>query len=143
MNKLKKYKNGSSKQNELTVYIICGNRQMVQRQVKATKKFLYNKDTYVIKPSCIFLKIIDGKLKSISIYREGNPNPYDFKILKGIFKHNTGLKEDELNDLYGEDLYNMLVKVQTPNKMFYMLIIETLVLALTICCFFKIWFLGM
>ena len=141
--KLNKYKNGNSKRNELTVYIVCGNRQIVQRQVKATKKFLYEKDTYIIKPSCIFLKNIDGKLKAISVYREGNPNPYNFKTLKGLFIQNTGLKEDELNDLYGEDLYNMLVKVQTPNKMMYMLIIETIVLFLTVFCFYKVWFLGM
>ena len=155
--------NDESLDKEFTAYIIRGNRQVIEREIKASRRFKIGDDTYVIKSDCIFIKKIDNKLKSISVYTEGNPNPHNFikaendinipkyKITKdketGIEKRvrdgkellvkkgepvpNLGLSEDELNDLYGGDMFNILIEGQQEDKMNYALLL--IVLNLVIC----------
>lgn len=134
--KFAKYKTKSSKPCEITALIVLGNRQIIKRKVKASKKFEYEGETYVIKPKAIFNKVMDGKLKAISFYRQGNPNPYDFT------KTNVGLSSNELKKLYGEDIYNMLVKVNTTNKLLYMFLITLFILILNVMLVVKILILG-
>jgi len=148
---------------EFTAYIVRGNRQIIEREVKASRKFKIGDDTYIIKSNCIFLKKINGILKSISIYRESNPNPYNFEIAikdvygkkykiitdkkTGVEKRikrdkfllakkgqpipNLGLSEDELNNLYGGEMFNILIEGQQEDKMDYALLL--IILNLIIC----------
>jgi len=126
---------GSTTENEITAYIIRNNNQLVERKIKATKKFSYGKGTYIIKSDCVYRKTINRKLQGVIVYREGNPNPYNFDTLP-----NLGLKAKELSRIYGEDLFYMLVKIQSENRMFYMLMIHVAVMFMTALMFFKIWF---
>lgn len=129
-----KKSSGNTRQNEFTAFIIKNNNQVIERKIKASKKFMYLKETYIIMRKCIFLKVINGKLQSLSIYREGNPKPYDF------VSENRGLTKKELSKIYGEDLFNMLVKIQSENKMLHMLLIQVAILFMTALMFFKVWF---
>lgn len=104
-----------SRETFFTAYIMKGNRQTLKILVKNSKKFMMGKDTYFIKRNCIFTKIIHGKLESVSYYSEGNPNPHNFR------EKNTGLTYAEFDELYGEDLYEMLIKLQKDTKMNYLL----------------------
>lgn len=104
-----------SKENYFTAYIMKGSRQILKVNIKASKKFTIDRDTYYIKRCCIITKILNGKLESICYYSEGNPNPHDFKNI------NTGLSYDEFNELYGEDLYDMLVRLQRDTKTIYLI----------------------
>jgi hypothetical protein len=79
-NKKEKYVKGSAIDHEFTAYIIRGNRQVIERQVNASRKFRIGDDTYMIKQDCIFLKNIEGYLQSVSVYTEGNPYPHHFKL---------------------------------------------------------------
>lgn len=157
-------KNDESLDKEFIAIIIRGNRQVIEREVKASRKFKIGDDTYIIKSECIFLKKIEGVLKSISVYREGNPNPYSFDIAKenvylqkykvvkdkktGVEKKvkgkkilyankgdiipNTGLSTDELCDIYGGDMFNILIEGQQEDKMSYslLLIVANLILCI-------------
>lgn len=156
-------KKDESLDKEFTAYIIRGNRQIIEREVKASRKFKIGDDTYIIKSNCIFLKKIDNILKSISVYREGNPKPYSFDVAKkDIYKQtykvvkdkktgiekmektekkliakkgsvipNKGLSTDELCDIYGGDMFNILIEGQQEDKMNYSLL---LILANLILC---------
>lgn len=107
-------------------YIIKGNRQITKRESTASKRFRVGDNTYIVRDDCIFYKNIDGKLQTVSYYREGNPNPYNFK------DDNTGLTPEELDSYYAEDFYNILVDAQPPNRgvIMFVLSIFSLMIAL-------------
>jgi hypothetical protein len=109
-----------------TAYIIKGNRQVVSRQVSASKRFRVDEDTYVIKENCIFLKMIDGRMQSVAYYREGNPNPYTFQDL------NKGLTPIELDRMYADDFYHIITNMQITNRALYILIVVLINLCLCI-----------
>jgi hypothetical protein len=113
-----------------TAHIIKGNRQVVKREVTASKRFKVDEEMYFIRPECIFLKNIDGELRSVSYYREGNPNPYNFQEV------NLGIKADELDRLFAEDFYNIIVDLQPKNRIIYLLFI--CIINLAICVVFDI-----
>lgn len=125
----------TTKDNYFIAYIMRGNKQMLRVNVKASKRFIVNQDTYIIKKDCIFTRINKGKIESISFYSEGNPNPYDFKTI------NEGLGYDEFNVLYGEDLYDMLVKLQRNMKMFYLFILYIFVMVMSIMTLISVFFI--
>lgn len=109
-----------------TAYIIKGNRQVARREVTASKRFRVDEETYYIKPECIFLKNIDGFLRSVSYYREGNPNPYDFK------KDNTGLTAKELDRIFAEDFFFIVTDLRPDTRMKYVLFVCAINTALAI-----------
>lgn len=120
MSKKKKIDKDEIKEKSFVAYIIKGNRQVIKREVVASKRFRVDDDTYIVKDSCIFYKNIDGILRSVSYYREGNPNPYIFK-----FK-NRGISEtdedNELNEFYEKDFYNILAKIKPFSRVVYIYI---------------------
>jgi hypothetical protein len=109
-----------------TAYIVKGNRQVVKREVIASKRFRVDEETYFIKPDCIFLKNIDGVLKSVSYYKEGNPNPYSFE---GV---NDGITPAELDRVFAEDFYHIVTNLQPMNRMMYVLVVVVLIFGLSI-----------
>lgn len=109
-----------------TAYIIKGNRQIVKREVIASKRFRVDEETYIIRPEAIFLKNIDGMLKSVSYYKEGNPNPYTFE------GENIGIKAEELDRIFAEDFYHIVTNLQPKNKMMYLLVLAIINLSLII-----------
>jgi len=109
-----------------TAYIFKGNRQVVKRTVIASKRFKVDDETYVIKPNCIFLKNVDGFLRPVSYYREGNPNPYDFTT------NNSGLTAVELDRLYAEDFYHIVTALQPENRMKYVLLVSACTMAMSV-----------
>jgi hypothetical protein len=109
-----------------TAYIVKGNRQVVSRMVTASKRFRVEEDTYVIRENCIFLKMIEGKMQSVAYYREGNPNPYDFKTL------NQGLTPNELDRMYADDFFHIVTDMSVTNRMLYVLIIAIINMSLII-----------
>ena len=108
-----------------TAFIIKGNRQVIRREVTASKRFRVDEETYIIRPECIFLKNVDGVLRSVSYYREGNPNPYNFK------DENLGIKPDELDRIFAEDFYHIVTNLQPENRMKYILFVVAGTLGLT------------
>ena len=130
--KKRQYQAEDAEDQSFTAYIIRGNRQVVRREVIATKRFKVDDDTYVIKPQCIFLKNIGGMLQSVSYYREGNPNPYDFK------KENTGLEANELDRIFAEDFFHIITDLQLESKAVYLLFIVLLNLGLCIAMAVKV-----
>lgn len=130
--KKRQYRSEDADDQSFTAYIIRGNRQVVKRQVSATKRFKVDDDTYVIKPQCIFLKNIDGSLQSVSYYREGNPNPYDFKM------ENNGLTNDELDRIFAEDFFHIITELQLESKQIYLLLIVLVNLGLCISMAVKV-----
>lgn len=109
-----------------TAYIVKGNRQVIRREVIASKRFRVDEETYVIRPECIFLKNVDGILRSVSYYREGNPNPYNFK------EENLGIKAVELDRIFAEDFYHIITNLQPENRMKYVLFVVAATLGLSI-----------
>ena len=109
-----------------TAFIIKGNRQVIRREVIASKRFRVDEETYVIRPECIFLKNVDGILRSVSYYREGNPNPYNFK------DENLGIKADELDRIFAEDFYHIVTNLQPENRMKYVLFVVAATLGLSV-----------
>ena len=130
--KERKYKSRDVEEKHFTAYVIKGNRQVVSRQVRASKRFLVDRDTYIIRPECIFMKVFDGNLKSVAFYREGNPNPYNFKTA------NRGLSSTELDRVFSEDFFNIVVMLQRDNKMTYMLIVVVLTLVMAMVTMVKV-----
>jgi hypothetical protein len=125
----------TTKDNYFTAYIMRGNKQMLKVNVKASKRFIVNQDTYIIKKDCIFTRIHQGKIESVAFYSEGNPNPYSFKTL------NDGLGYEEFNTIYGEDLYDMLVKLQRNMKMFYLFMLYIFVMILAVITLISVFFI--
>jgi len=109
-----------------TAFIIKGNRQVARREVTASKRFRVDEETYYIKPECIFLKNIDGFLRSVSYYREGNPNPYDFKT------ENIGLSAKELDRIFAEDFFFIVTNLQPDIRMKYVLFATAVNMSLSI-----------
>lgn len=109
-----------------TAYIVKGNRQVVKREVIASKRFRVDEETYFIKPDCIFLKNIEGMLKSVSYYKEGNPNPYSFEDV------NEGVTPAELDRVFAEDFYHIVTNLQPMNRMMYVLVVVVIILGLCI-----------
>jgi len=125
----KKYTTKEELEQVFTAYIIKGNRQVATREVIASKRFLVDGDTYVVKPQCIFLKNVEGVLKSVSYYREGNPNPYDFQ------KQNKGLNNNELDRIFSEDFFHIVTDLQKENKMVYLFFLALINMVLIIFMF--------
>lgn len=113
----KKYRASEAEEQSFTAYIIRGNRQVIERQVMASKRFRVDDETYLIKASCIFLKMVDGVMRSVSYYREGNPNPYNF------IDKNKGVGNAELDRIFAEDFFHIVTSLQRDNKMTYILIV--------------------
>jgi len=111
------YSPDEAPENSFTAYIVKGNRQVIRREVVASKRFRVDEETYIIRPECIFLKNVDGVLRSVSYYREGNPNPYNFK------EENLGIKADELDRIFAEDFYHIVTNLQPENRMRYILFV--------------------
>lgn len=107
-------------------YIVKGNRQVVKREVIASKRFRVDEETYFIRPECIFLKNIEGVLRSVSYYREGNPCPYNFETV------NEGIKPDELDRIFAEDFYHIVTNLQPMNRMLYVLVVVILIFGLSL-----------
>lgn len=118
----------SKQENFLTAYIFNRNKTISEYVVVATKKFVVNDETYVIKDSCTYKKIIGDVLKLVAFYSEGNPNPYNLKSVKD----NTGLTENELDDIIAGDIYNILIECQNESKQKYVYSISVLVLLMAL-----------
>ena len=71
-----------------------------------------------------FYKNIDGRLRSVSYYRENNPNPYNFKNI------NTGVNVDDFDKFFAEDLFNIINDIEPENRSIYILIISIVNIAL-------------
>ena len=129
----KRYKDqskGDVTEKTFIAYIVKGNRQIIRRDIIASKRFRVEDNTYYIKDECIFYKNIDGKLRSVSYYRENNPKPYEFS------GDNTGLTEDELDDFFAEDLFNIINDISPENRSIYILLIS--IVNLAFCLLFMV-----
>ena len=122
----KKYKPSITEEKSFTAYIIKGNRQVIEREVTASKRFRVNEDTYLIDPDCILRKNIDGLLRSVSYYREGNPQPYNFD------KTNTGISSVDLDRIFAEDFFSIIVDLNVANKAIYILAVVIFSFALLV-----------
>jgi hypothetical protein len=111
------YKPDTPAEQTFVAYIVKGNRQVVRREVSASKRFRVDEEMYLIRPECIFLKNVDGKLRSVSYYREGNPNPYDFE------GDNLGVSPADLDRIYAEDFYHIVTNLQISNRALYILLV--------------------
>jgi len=128
----RKYQAEDVQDQSFTAFIIRGNRQVVRREVVASKRFMVDEDTYIIKPQCIFLKNVEGVLQSVSYYREGNPNPYDFQQV------NLGLKSQELDRLFAEDFFTIITDLNLESKAIYLLLLVLLNTGLIIAATVKV-----
>lgn len=131
--KYRKKEKGDISEKTFIAYIVKGNRQIIKRDISASKRFRVDDNTYVVRDECIFYKNIDGRLRSVSYYRENNPNPYNFK------GDNTGLTETELDDFFAEDLFHIINDIQPENRGIYVLIMSIVNLAL--CVLFMVFML--
>lgn len=125
----KKDKEKEYPERSFTAYVIRGNRQVIKREVNASKRFVISGDTYLIKPKCIFLKRQGDKLESASYYREGNPNPYNF------VKPNVGIDAIELERIFSEDFFHIVTNLKIENRMIYLagiMIINVTLAAMTL-----------
>lgn len=118
MSKDRTVKDDSTREQTFTAYIIKGNRQVIRREVTASKRFVVDNSIYLIKENCIFLKNIEGKLHSVSFYRENNPNPYNFE------KINEGITAKELDEIYSEDFYHIITDLTPNDRMVYILLLS-------------------
>ena len=130
MSKYKDKSKGDVTEKTFIAYIVKGNRQIIRRDIIASKRFRVEDNTYYIKDECIFYKNIDGKLRSVSYYRENNPKPYEF------IGDNTGLTEDELDDFFAEDLFNIINDISPENRSIYILLIS--IVNLAFCLLFMV-----
>jgi len=123
----KRYKDqskGDVTEKTFIAYIVKGNRQIIRRDIIASKRFRVEDNTYLVRDECIFYKNIDGRLRSVSYYRENNPNPYNFK---GV---NTGVNVDDFDKFFAEDLFNIINDIEPENRSIYILIISIVNMAL-------------
>lgn len=126
MGKKEKKNKSDTVEKSFKAYIVKGNRQVIQRDVTASKRFMVDDGTYIVKDICIFYKNIDGVLQSVCYYREGNPNPYDFQDV------NKGLSSNELDFFYAPDFYTIIVNIQPMNRMRYILLISIFIMMLNL-----------
>ena len=123
----KRYKDqskGDVTEKTFIAYIVKGNRQIIRRDIIASKRFRVEDNTYLVRDECIFYKNIDGRLRSVSYYRENNPNPYNFKNV------NTGVNVDDFDKFFAEDLFNIINDIEPENRSIYILIISIVNMAL-------------
>ena len=123
----KRYKDqskGDVTEKTFIAYIVKGNRQIIRRDIIASKRFRVEDNTYLVRDECIFYKNIDGRLRSVSYYRENNPNPYNFKTI------NTGVNVDDFDKFFAEDLFNIINDIEPENRSIYILIISIVNMAL-------------
>ena len=123
----KRYKDqskGDVTEKTFIAYIVKGNRQIIRRDIIASKRFRVEDNTYLVRDECIFYKNIEGRLRSVSYYRENNPNPYDFKEV------NTGVGVDDFDKFFAEDLFNIINDIEPENRSIYILIISVVNMAL-------------
>ena len=123
----KRYKDkskGDVTEKTFIAYIVKGNRQIIRRDIIASKRFRVEDNTYWVRDECIFYKNIDGRLRSVSYYRENNPNPYNFKNI------NTGVNIDDFDKFFAEDLFNIINDIEPENRSIYILIISVVNMAL-------------
>ena len=123
----KRYKDqskGDVTEKTFIAYIVKGNRQIIRRDIIASKRFRVEDNTYLVRDECIFYKNIDGRLRSVSYYRENNPNPYNFKTV------NTGVNVDDFDKFFAEDLFNIINDIEPENRSIYILIISVVNMAL-------------
>ena len=129
----RRYEQGETQEEQsFTAFVIRGNRQVVQRDVRASKRFVLDDETYIIRPECIFLKNIDGYLTSVSYYREGNPNPYNFE------KENKGINANELDRIFAEDFFHIVTDIQMDSRRNYVLVIAILNMMMVIGILMKV-----
>jgi hypothetical protein len=129
----KKYKEktkGDVYEKTFIAYIIKGNRQIIRRDITASKRFRVDDNTYVVDDNCIYYKNIEGRLRSVSYYRENNPKPYDFK------KDNIGLTDTEIDNFFAEDLFHIINEIQPENKSIYILLFS--IFNLVFCMIFMV-----
>lgn len=107
----------TSKSKPLTVFIICKNTTIKEYDIFATRKFNLQDETYVVKEKCCYQKNIDGEIKLVSYYNQGNPNP--IKLKKG-FK-NIGLTSNELDSYISADIFNIIAECQQNDRSKYIL----------------------
>ena len=122
-----KYKDkskGDVTEKTFIAYIVKGNRQIIRRDIIASKRFRIEDNTYLVRDECIFYKNIEGRLRSVSYYRENNPNPYNFKNV------NTGVNVDDFDKFFAEDLFNIINDIEPENRSIYILIISVVNMAL-------------
>jgi hypothetical protein len=110
-----------TKTSHFTAYVMRGNRQVAKLFVNASRRFMFDDQIYIIKRKAIFTAIVEGRIESICFYSEGNPNPHDFS---GV---NDGLEYEEFDEIYGEDLYRMLIELQRDRKTFYLILLYVMV----------------
>ena len=122
-----KYKDkskGDVTEKTFIAYIVKGNSQIIRRDIIASKRFRVEDNTYLVRDECIFYKNIEGRLRSVSYYRENNPNPYNFKNI------NTGVNVDDFDKFFAEDLFNIINDIEPENRSIYILIISIVNMAL-------------
>lgn len=124
--KFKKKEKGDISEKTFIAYIVKGNRQVIKRDISASKRFRVDDNTYIVRDECIFYKNIDGRLRSVSYYRENNPNPYNFK------HDNLGLSKDELDKFFAEDLFHIINDIQPENRSIYVFIMTIINLAVAV-----------
>lgn len=112
-----------------TAYVMRGNRQVAKLYVNASRRFMFEEQIYIIKRECIFTLIQENNLESICFYSEGNPNPHNFREL------NEGLEYKEFDEIYGEDLYRILIELQRDRKMFYLSLLYVFVAIMSLLTF--------
>ena len=135
MRKRLKVKNSNDRLNEKTfiAFIVKGNRQIINRDISASKRFWVDGNTYIIKDQCIFYKNIDGHLHSVCFYRDNNPNPYDFN------GENIGVSEVELDNFFAEDLFHIVNDIEPENRSIYVFIMA--IVNLMLCALFMVFIL--
>lgn len=126
LRKKSKYEEDEALEQTFTAHVIKGNRQVARREVIASKRFRLDEETYLIKPECIFLANVDGELRSVSYYREGNPNPYNFD------EDNIGVAAKELDRIFAEDFYYIVTNLEAQRKLWYLFVLVILNLAMFI-----------
>jgi hypothetical protein len=126
----KKKEKGEIAEKTFIAYIIKGNRQIIRRDIIASKRFRVDDNTYYVRDESIFYKNIDGRLQSVSYYRENNPNPYSFK------GDNNGLTVDELDEFFAEDLFHIINNIDPENRSIYVFIMT--IVNLIICALFMV-----
>lgn len=124
MSKYKDKSKGDVTEKTFIAYIVKGNRQIIRRDIIASKRFRVEDNTYLVRDECIFYKNIEGRLRSVSYYRENNPNPYNFKDV------NTGVNVDDFDKFFAEDLFNIINDIEPENRSIYILIISIVNMAL-------------
>ena len=126
----RKYKDKDSSDKSFTAFIVRGNRQVIKREITASKKFLIGGDSYIIDSDCIFLKNVGGYLQSQSYYIEGNPKPFNFDN-----EINIGMTDNEINKFFTGDFLHIIVKAQREKRMKFIVLIIVITLVFTMINF--------